>query len=211
MRDFRICLLLINWTACFLMLFVCSFLHDYAEYVLTSLFSPFQINTAETGLFSGISLHLGTKICSQPVFQCLNSCLTWRPSMMTPWNGVFQRPSSSFLTPILYKLAALRSGSTVHSHVSLWATEVIHQLWRNNHRTLALPAAWLLLQSAFCLLNPFDALVRAPCRMRSCIISDPTLGSSRWGWAVAPRVEQHGELEGLRLGDIRGFVLPVPR
>lgn len=155
-------------------------------------------------------LHLGAKICSQlSFFWCLNPCLMWRPSVMNPWNGVFQ---AALPKPISHKLVALHSGNT---EVVTWVTEVIPQLCRNNHRSpLALPAARWLLQGAFCLPNQFGCPCgrhRAPGRMSPFIIPDPILGSSCWGWPLAPRVEGHGHLQGLKVGNIHGFVLPAPR
>lgn len=155
-------------------------------------------------------LHLGTKICSQPIFQCLNSRLRWRPSVMNPCNGLFQQPSSSFSKPILYKLVALCSRNTVHSPISPWVTEVIHQLCRNNHQKHpGLTSCQVI--TAFCLLTQFQRPCErhwAPGRVRSCILSDHILGSSWWGWALAPRVEWHGE--GLKWETFLGL-LPAPR
>lgn len=96
-----------------------------------------------------------------------------------------------------------------HSPVSLWVTEVKHQLWRNNHRsTLALPAAKLLLRSAFCLLKQFCCPCErhpAPCRI-SCSISDPIPA----GAGFSSRVDWRGELQGFKVGNIHGFMLPAP-
>lgn len=44
------------------MLFVCCFLHNYSEYILTSLFSLFQINTAKTGLLSGFQEYISVRV-----------------------------------------------------------------------------------------------------------------------------------------------------